>query len=187
MGGKLKGKKIFLPSLTSTRSTKNLLKKSFFDTLQFQLHNKIFIELFGGSGSMGIEAVSRGCSHAIFFEKDLQAYKILEKNCSTLLQSLEYKTYSGDTFSLAYPVISSLISPCIVYCDPPFSVREGFHDVYDKLINLLSTLNNDMIEMLIIEHETGIDFPHHFDNFILNKSKKFGKSTLSYYLRSTNG
>ena len=53
--GKYKGKKLELPSLESTRSTKAILKGSLFDTLQYELIDNAFVEVFGGSGSIGLE------------------------------------------------------------------------------------------------------------------------------------
>ena len=56
--GKYKHQKIYLPSLQSTRSTKSILKGSFFDTFQNDIIDKAFVEVFGGSGSMGLEALT---------------------------------------------------------------------------------------------------------------------------------
>ena len=82
--GKYKGRKIELPSLSSTRSTKAILKGSVFDTLQFDIVGETFVEVFGGSGSMGLEALSRGAKHAYFIEKNSAAYSILKKNCKLI-------------------------------------------------------------------------------------------------------
>ena len=68
--GFFKGKRLELPSLGTTRSTKNILKGSFFDIFRFDLQGAIFIECFGGSGSMAAEALSNGAKIAIAIEKD---------------------------------------------------------------------------------------------------------------------
>ncbi len=70
IAGKFKNKKILAPKLDTTRSSKNFLRESFFNIMQAEVVNSNFIELFAGSGSMGIEAISRGAKKAIFFEKN---------------------------------------------------------------------------------------------------------------------
>lgn len=78
--GKYKGLKLFLESNDITRPTKALVKKSFFDTMQHNLYNKIFVECFAGSGQMGFEALSLGASDIVFFESNANAFKNLCNN-----------------------------------------------------------------------------------------------------------
>lgn len=188
LGGNLKGQKILLPSLTSTRSTKNLLKKSFFDTFQFRLHDRLFIELFAGSGSMGIEAVSRGAKEALFFEADKAAFKTLGTNIEKLIP-LQGTRYFGDTFLTSQSIIEQKLTlnsyKAILYCDPPFSIREGFENIYASVVTYLSNLNAPSFEALIIEHDSNITFNEQLGGFIKTKTKVSGKSSLSYYEASS--
>ena len=82
--GIYKGKKLNLPSLSTTRSTKNIVKGSVFDTLRPNLHGKIFIECFGGSGVMALEALSNGAKCVYAVELDKLAYKITKENFERL-------------------------------------------------------------------------------------------------------
>ena len=66
--GKLKGRKLFLPSFSTTRSTKSIVKGSFFDSLRYDLRGKIFIEAFGGSALMAAEAISNGVDLALHYK-----------------------------------------------------------------------------------------------------------------------
>ncbi|NOR55630.1 MAG: 16S rRNA (guanine(966)-N(2))-methyltransferase RsmD, partial [Sulfurovum sp.] len=59
-GGEYKGKKVEIPDIFTTRSSKGILKESLFNTLQFDIMDKNFVEVFSGSGSIGLEALSRG-------------------------------------------------------------------------------------------------------------------------------
>lgn len=97
IGGKFKGKKIKLPSLDVTRSSKSILKESFFNVIQFDIIDKIFIEAFAGSGSIGLEAISRGAKSAYFIEIDKNSYDILIQNCSLIDKKKCQSTY-GNTF-----------------------------------------------------------------------------------------
>ncbi len=97
VAGKYKNQTINLPSLDSTRSTKSIMKESLFNTLQFDIVGEEFVEVFGGSGSMGLEALSRGASHAYFFEKDKKAYGVLRENCTRIAKN-DTTCISGNSF-----------------------------------------------------------------------------------------
>ena len=78
--GIYRGKKLALPALSSTRSTKSIVKGSFFDTWRAELRGAAFIECFGGSGAMALEALSNGAKNVYAIEKDAAAHKIMRKN-----------------------------------------------------------------------------------------------------------
>ena len=138
--GKYKGKKLLLPSLERTRSTKSVLKGSFFDTFQYEIIDQHFVEVFGGSGSMGLEALSRGAKHASF-------------TCKT-----------------------------IFYFDPPFSIREGMDEIYEKTLEVIAKIPPKCVHTVAIEHMTALSLPKSIGTLSLQKTKKFGKSSLSYYM-----
>ena len=115
--GKYKGKKLILPSLESTRSTKSILKGSFFDTFQYEIIDQPFVEVFGGSGSMGLEALSRGAQHAYFIEKDKEAFRILEKNCLTI-DAKSTTCLKGDSFTIFPTLLTQLTCKTFFYFDP---------------------------------------------------------------------
>ncbi|MBD3797895.1 MAG: RsmD family RNA methyltransferase, partial [Campylobacterales bacterium] len=73
IAGKYKGKVLELPSKTTTRSSKAIVLESFFNTLQFDVIESNFVEVFSGSGSIGLEALSRGAKKIYFMEKDTDA------------------------------------------------------------------------------------------------------------------
>ena len=82
--GKFKGKCLELPSLSTTRSTKSIVKGSFFNSVRYELAGKIFIEGFGGSGAMAAEAVSNGASKGVAIELDAAAFRLTAKNLADL-------------------------------------------------------------------------------------------------------
>ena len=180
MGGKLKGKKILLPSKSSTRSSKAILKGSVFDRLQFDIVDKIFIEVFAGSGSIGIEAISRGAKYVYFIEQDFNAHKILTQNI-VQLNINNASIYYGDSFEILPKILKTITNQAYFYFDPPFSIRDNYKDIYNKLIDLIINLQEQNIIEIIIEYQTGIKFPELIGNFKLLKHRKFGKSSLNFY------
>ncbi len=183
IAGKYRGKLLELPSLGITRTSKAKLKESLFNVLQFDIIDKIFIECFAGSGSIGLEALSRDAKRAYFIELNQSSYRILIKNCNSL-DINKCQTNLGDTFVQIPTILDSLVNSkdeIIVYIDPPFDYREGMKDIYNKSFNMIRNIKNDNIFIIIIEHESSLEIPEILGNFSLNKTKKFGKSSLSYF------
>ena len=183
IGGKYKGKVLQLPSLEVTRSSKSILKESFFNVLQFDIMDAIFIEVFGGSGTIGLEALSRGAKHSYFCEIDKSSYKTLRANCDSI-DSLNSTCLFGDSFEKVPQIIEQLKNKkdeVIVYIDPPFEFRDGMSDIYEKSFDLVRNITNENIILITFEHMTGLDMPENLGKFSKYKTKKFGKSSLTYY------
>jgi len=182
IAGKYKGKTLLLPSKITTRSSKSIVLESFFNTLQFDIVDSHFVEVFSGSGSIGLEALSRGAKKIYFMEKDRDALKVLKQNIA-LTDPLACEVFSGDSFSNIKEVLSRLKNQkedAYFYIDPPFSIREGMEDIYDKTMQLIQNLPQERVKMIIIEHMSGLEIPSKLGCFIQKKQKKFGNTTLTY-------
>lgn len=183
IAGAYKGKVLNLPSLDVTRSSKAVLKESVFNVLQFDIIDKIFIESFAGSGSIGLEAISRGAKRAYFIELDKKSYSILVKNCKSI-NIEKCQTIQGNAF-VQTPLILDFLKnskeEVILYVDPPFDFREGMEDIYDKSFRMIENIENNNIFKIIIEHESKLEVPKILGKFSLEKTRKFGKSSLSYF------
>jgi 16S rRNA (guanine(966)-N(2))-methyltransferase RsmD len=183
IAGKYKGKTLDLPSLDVTRSSKARLKESLFNVLQFDIIDKIFIESFAGSGSIGLEAISRDAKRAYFIEKDRNSYQILLKNCKAVDME-KCQTVQGNTF-VHTPMILDFLrnskDEIVLYLDPPFDYREGMEDIYEKTFVMIKNIEADNIYIIILEHISTLELPEVLGKFSLNKTKQFGKSSLSYY------
>ncbi|MDD5371905.1 MAG: 16S rRNA (guanine(966)-N(2))-methyltransferase RsmD [Sulfurimonas sp.] len=182
VSGKFKNKILKLPSKSTTRTSKAIVLESFFNTIQFEIIDAIFVELFSGSGSIGLEALSRGAKRIIFMERDHEALKILRENIAQTDPSL-CEVYSGDTFVNIKSVVKSLQrsgEEAYFYIDPPFSIREGMEDIYDKMIDMIASLPKECVKLIIIEHMSTLVIPNEIGVFSVKKSKKFGNTALTY-------
>lgn len=183
ISGKFKGKSIEIPDISTTRSSKSILKESFFNTIQFDIIDKNFVEVFAGSGSIGLEALSRGAAECYFMEHNKIAFKYLESNIKNTDPS-KCHTFYGDSFenfSIVYNMLKKTKQKTYFYFDPPFSTREGMDTIYDKTISLIQSIEPDICEMIAIEHMTSLDMPEKIANLRLLKRKKFGRSSISYF------
>lgn len=184
IAGKYKGIKIDLPSLETTRSSKAVVKESYFNTIQFDVMDCQLVEVFSGSGSIGLEALSRGAEHVYFMEKDKAAFKVLNANIAKT-QADNISTFYGDSFENIATVQKQLAKAkkkAFFYIDPPFSYREGMEEIYDKMLEMIKSIPLEMIEMVTIEHMSSLKLPDIIGNLKLKKQKKFGKTSLTHYV-----
>ena len=183
IAGKYKNKSIKLPSLEVTRSTKSILKESFFNVLQFDIIDTVFVEAFGGSGSIGLEALSRGAKHSYFCEIDKSSYKLLQGNCKSIDEH-NTTTMFGDSFAKVPELLEKLKNSneeIILYLDPPFDFREGMEGIYDRAFDLVKNITNENVFLVTFEHESKVSMPDTLGKFTKYKTKKFGNSSLTYY------
>ena len=180
--GKYRGKTLKLPSCETTRSSKSIVLESFFNTIQFDIIDATFVEVFSGSGSIGLEALSRGADNVLFMERDREALKVLKQNISQTDPSA-CKVFAGDSFANIGEVVKVLKKKqedAYFYIDPPFSIREGMEDIYEKMLKLIASLPEEVVKLIIVEHMTGLEIPKKIASFEVIKSKKFGNTSLTY-------
>ena len=183
VSGKFKGKTLKLPSKKTTRSSKNIVLESFFNTIQFDIVDASFVEVFSGSGSIGLEALSRGAKQIYFMERDRDALRVLKENISSLDPDA-CEVFSGDSFENIGAVIKTLKrknESAYIYIDPPFNIREGMEDIYEKTIKLIASIPKENVNLITIEHMTGLEIPQKIGAFTKIKSKKFGNTSLTYF------
>ena len=134
-GGTLKGKKIPFDFKESLRPTSSKLKEILFNWLQFEIDECVCLDLFAGTGSLGIEALSRGSSKVIFVELNKKNYSTLSAN----LKKLDVKDKSKIFFKDAFTWIRNydLSGIDLIFLDPPFNKE---HEV--KALKLLMRKND---------------------------------------------
>ncbi|GAA8169555.1 16S rRNA (guanine(966)-N(2))-methyltransferase RsmD [Helicobacter pylori] len=176
-----------LPKTSSTRPTKAIVRESFFNTLQAEIIGAHFIEVFSGSASMGLEALSRGAMSAVFFEQNKSAYATLLENIALfknrLKKEMEIQTFLDDAFKLLPTLDLKNGVLNIIYLDPPFETS-GFLGVYEKCFRALERLLNRSHSknlLVVFEHESLHEMPKSLATLAIIKQKKFGKTTLTYF------
>ena len=168
-GGKYNGRKIITPNESITRPTLSKIRQGVFNTLFSILgdfENKTFLDLFGGSGIMGLEALSRDFSKVIVFEKNRQAAQIIKKNYTMLKEKLDLKI--GDSLKLINKIKEDID---VIYIDPPYYIG-----IYEEIFNEIKK-NNLANSLIIVEHTV----PLHIRGFSIIKEKKYGDKLISFY------
>tara|TARA_Y100000591_G_scaffold166840_1_gene143913 strand:+ start:423 stop:983 length:561 start_codon:yes stop_codon:yes gene_type:complete len=129
IGGNFKGKKISIPSDIKTRPLRDMVKESIFNLIQhsnkinFNLQNSIILDLFSGTGSFGLECISRGSKHVVFIENYDQVLKILKNNVKNLKLVNNYEILENDCFKIFNFNKKFEHKFDLIFIDPPFKER----------------------------------------------------------------
>lgn len=163
--GKYKGQKITAPDENITRPTLSKVRMGIFNTLQAMIdfEGKSFLDMFAGSGIMGLEAVSRGFENVYAIEKNPKAAGIIKAN---------YKKFSkspnliiGDSLR----AVSRLNKQFdVIFIDPPY-----FSGIYEKSLEAIKNIANGII---ILEHVNNIEFNNHK----IIKQKTYGDKIITF-------
>jgi len=183
IAGTFKGKRICIPQIDTTRSSKSILRESLFNTLQNDLYDTRFVEVFAGSGSVGLEALSRGVDHVWFLERNRDVYALLKENIARLdpTKATAILTDSFEAFPALQEQLATEGTPTVFYFDPPFSIREGMETIYDRTLALIEGIDPRIVRYVIIEHMSTLTLPESIGTLERIRQKRFGKSTLSYF------
>ena len=167
IAGKLKGTILHLPKDKNTRPLKDLARESIFNLLShsnkisLQLEKSNILDLYAGTGSFGLECLSRQAKSVFFVEKEKNAIEILEKNIKKLKLKNRTKIFFNDIFELLKKRNFSELKFDIIFCDPPFKdINMG------KLIELIfneNLLNKNGIVILHRNKKTEEIFPNYFN------------------------
>lgn len=171
IGGTLGGRRLETPSDYSVRPTTDKVKEALFSSIQFEIEGASILDLFSGSGQLGIEALSRGAKSAVFVDKSAQSVELTKRNLEKC--KLKAQVIKGD--SIAF------IENCndyfdIAFLDPPYSTG--------LLEQALPAVSRRMNKSGVIVAECPIEdeLPEILEEgFVLVKQKKYGKLRLNYY------
>ena len=169
IGGTYRSRVLETPE-EGTLPTKNMVREAMLSSLGDRIEGAKVLDLFAGSGALGIEALSRGASSCLFVEKSPKAAKIVEKNLSSL------KETKGVVWNCDYLVAFSRMKQegkrfDIVFLDPPYAMKESYQEAVDSL------LGNDLLgeeASLILEYEGEIPFTN--KSFPFERHYKYGKT-----------
>jgi len=167
IAGKLKGTTLHMPKNKNTRPLKDLARESIFNLLthsnksSLQLEQSNILDLYAGTGSFGLECVSRQAMSVCFMERKRDAIKILEKNIEKLKVKNKIKIFSNDIFKLIEKqnIFKSKFN--LIFCDPPFKATN-----IEKLIELIfnkSLLNENGIIILHRNKTAKEKLPNYFE------------------------
>ncbi|MCD4781030.1 MAG: 16S rRNA (guanine(966)-N(2))-methyltransferase RsmD [Candidatus Omnitrophica bacterium] len=181
IGGTFKNRNIYMPR--GIRPTQHIVRKSLFDILGQDLTGYSFLDLCAGSGSIGIEALSRGSEPVLMVEKDQRCFEILQENLAMMpMGDLSQKTRKYEILNLDAFTAVKLFSTRqqrfdLVFCDPPYG--RGIAKKILKILEACDILHPNCT--VIMQHQKKEILPEDLGRISLVREKKYGSSRLSIY------
>lgn len=172
ISGKYKGKNLIGFDIDGTRPTMDRVKESLFGIIQNKIKNSTVLDLFAGSGSLGIEAISNGATEAYFIDNNIELINIIKKNTSGMNDKIHIM--KSDYNNALEILKNSNIKFDIIFLDPPYK------------LNLINNCLNKILEYNLL-NENGIIVCEYEDEAIENnilkliKDKKYGSKKIKIF------
>jgi 16S rRNA (guanine966-N2)-methyltransferase len=183
ISGYLKGRRIEVSKDLSYRPTSDMLREALFNICQFQIEGTCFLDLFSGTGALGIEAISRGASFCLFVEQSRLAAHLIQKNLKNLQIEEKGKVVTSDVLSFLKKISSRFD---IVTLDPPYDFSKEHPEKIEEIFQFLKeyALLKEGAQVFFEEgfSKNSFEKPPSFSSFLHKNSRKFGKSVLHHYL-----
>ncbi len=172
--GKARGVALKTPEGLQTRPTTDRVKEAMFSIIHFDIPNARVLDLFGGTGQLGIEALSRGAKSAVFVDGSDKACALIRENLKRTRLSEQGRVVRGDYLDYLKRTKEQFD---IILLDPPYA--EVFLENALKCITEIDILQSGGI--IVTERPLGKELPWEYDGFERSRDYKYGKTLLTLY------
>ena len=175
ISGKARGLKLKTIDGDTTRPTKDMVKEALFSMLIGHVEGCVFLDLFAGSGAIGIEALSRGAKEAYFCDLNKKCIEVIKDNISKARFDDFAKIYNLDYLQMLDKVRN--VSFDVIYVDPPYNKGMGI-DAIEKISSYELLKTNGII---VLETDEIEEIPDTIGDFERYKSRNYGRNFLNFY------
>ena len=168
IGGKYRRLIIEAPNVNSTRPTTDKVREALMSALGDALYDAVVLDLFAGSGALGLESLSRGARSCYFCDNNKLALNTIKGNIEKLKIEEETHLIFGSYKSVLERLKDQGIKFHLVYLDPPYALKKAYDEVIDYLFN------NDMLyEDAVVVKEGDVPFKED-ERFVVHKAYRYG-------------
>ena len=175
--GKARGVQLKTPDGLTTRPTTDRVKEALFSIIQFEIPGAVVLDLFGGTGQLGIEALSRGAKNAVFVDAGEPACRLIRENLKRTKLEVDAKVIRSDYLDFLSRTREQFD---IILLDPPYA--EVFLENALKRITEIDILRSGGI--IMAERPLGKELPWEFPGYERSKDYKYGKTLLTIYRKA---
>ncbi|MBR0350867.1 MAG: 16S rRNA (guanine(966)-N(2))-methyltransferase RsmD [Clostridia bacterium] len=177
ISGKCRGTKLFSLEGNNTRPTLDRVKESLFNIINFEIQDCVFLDLFAGSGAIGIEAASRGAKKVYMCENNKDACDVINKNITKTKLENQITLYNMDFQKCIMDKLNETFD--IIYLDPPY--KTDFALIATKLLLEKKLITDKTIIILETDSEQTVE--NQFEKLSLKEfnKKKYGRASLLFY------
>jgi 16S rRNA (guanine966-N2)-methyltransferase len=178
IGGTAKGRRLIGAGGGRTRPIPDNVKKSLFDILTPYIPDSKCLDLFAGTGAIGIEALSRGAQSVTFAECSPRMVKVIHSNLDVTGLASCARVIQGDVRRLVPALCRKGEVFHMVFVDPPYG--HGLAPVTLEILSANRLLDSDGI--IVTRHESRQEMPEEFEDFELTRREKYGDTIISFYM-----
>lgn len=179
-GGMLKGRQVVTPGARRTRPTLAVVRKALFDILGDRVPGAVFWDVYAGSGAVGIEALSRGASRAVFVEESPVCCRIIKENLERMGLYGSARIVKGDAFRAFKKLGGRGEVADIIFLDPPYSWRA--EDVLIKTADAVAASGlGKPGSVVVFQHSRKEALPGHHGCLTLRRRVEYGDTVVSFY------
>lgn len=182
IGGEFKSRRIVFPKSRLTRPMTDRGKETIFNILSGLLSNKWILDLYAGSGSLGLEALSRGAQHVTFVDRAPWAVRAIQKNLKSLGLEHRARVLQADALRVIDKLAREGQLFSLVFVDPPF--HQGL--VKKTLIKLDRSVILTPFTSVVVGHSRLEELPASLQTLRLTRTKRIGQACLSFLFRIGN-
>lgn len=193
-GGEARGRVLNSPHGQNTRPTDGRTREMLFNTLGDRVVDARFLDLYAGSGAVGLEALSRGAAFVVFVEQEHSAIRALRANLKMLKWESKALVWAGNVRSALPKLLENGEKFDLVFADPPFTLPKEADEVCLRMDAAPGLLNHTPLEspetdedesqpsreLLVVQHSRRVT-PSKLTHFDLIRQKKAGESMLSFF------
>lgn len=177
IAGKARGRKLIPPATMETRPTLDRVKESMFSIIQNYIPDAVVVDVFAGTGSLGLEAASRGAKEVYLVDRSKDAFSLLKQNIENLKFEDTCHALNKDSYeALRYLSDKNKVFD-IIFIDPPYCkemIPEAIKIIYDKKM-----LSKDGI--IVTKIDSIEEIYEGYEEISLIKSRKYGNTTICLY------
>jgi len=182
-GGQYCGRILKVPNSDAIRPTQDRVRESVFNIIQCEIGGKSFLDLFAGSGAVGLEALSRGAVSATFVEQNRKHLAVLNENINLLCRPQPITSTSSVVASEVYKWLSSYSGPGfdIAFADPPYALGE--EKGYASVLATLAVRNVVKVGGMFIAEMTAVQKAEETPGWDLLRDRTYGKTRICIWRR----
>ncbi|MFC1812924.1 16S rRNA (guanine(966)-N(2))-methyltransferase RsmD [Thermodesulfobacteriota bacterium] len=176
IGGDLRGKKLHSIRGAKIRPTADRLRESIFNILGLRVRDTVVLDLFAGTGALGLEALSRGADSAVFIENDKGALSLIERNIRSCNFNDKARTIKWDIKKNLNCIKSTSPTFDLVFMDPPYNGKA----IRPALLNLQRSGALEEDALIIVEHSPLEAIPEDILELTVVDQRRYGKALVSF-------
>lgn len=178
IGGLARGRKLMSPKgYNTTRPTLDRVKEAMFNIIQNRIYGSCVLDIFSGTGSLGLEAVSRGAKKCLLVDKDKDTFSFLKQNVESLGFNEICETINRDSYEFLRQIEGKTEIFDIIFVDPPY--KKNMIPPIIEIVGSKKLLCEDGI--IVTKIDTGEEIYEGINNIVLTDHRKYGNTTVCFY------